>query len=442
MIREDFKKIFGFSNRMTDWKISKIKQIVATKITDGPHETPELVEDGIPFISAEAIKNDHINFELKRGFITEEAHQEYSRKCKPQKNDIFIIKSGATTGNVACVDVDLEFNIWSPLAVVRCDERIADYKFIYYQFLSDIFKKQVSLSWSFGTQENIGMGVIERLNAVYPEVNEQRIISAYLDKQCAAIDKVLEAKREQLTVLEDLRKSIIHKAVTNGLDDSVEMKDSGVEWIGNVPNHWKVKRIKRFAKVKRGASPRPIEDQIYFDEDGEYSWVRISDVTASERYLETTEQRLSELGSSLSVKQYPGDLFISIAGSVGKPIITKIKCCIHDGFIWFEEPQFNKEFLWYVFISEAPYQGLGKLGTQLNLNTATVGQIFIPVPSLKEQAQIVKNLDQKCGEINELKKNIENQIDTLEKYRNSLIHECVTGKRRITEKDLKELANV
>jgi type I restriction enzyme S subunit len=223
------------------------------------------------------------------------------------------------------------------------------------------------------------------------------------------------------------------------LDDSVVLKDSGVEWIGKIPRHWKVKRIKRYAQVKRGASPRPIADSIYFDDDGEYAWVRIADVSASGRYLEKTTQILSELGATLSVKQYPGDLFISIAGTVGKPIITKIKCCIHDGFIWFDNPTFNKDYIYFIFMSEAPYQGLGKLGTQLNLNTDTIGQIFIPEPPKNEIEAIMAFLNKKTTEIDALKENINAQISTLEQYRKSLIHECVTGKRRITEHDLKEI---
>jgi type I restriction enzyme, S subunit len=137
------------------WRLIAIKRIVSTKITDGPHETPELEDDGIQFISAEAIKNNRIDFALRRGFISRALHVQYCRKCKPQRYDIFVIKSGATTGNVAYVDVDFEFSIWSPLALIRCDERFAFYKYAFYTLLTDVFRKQVELSWSFGTQQNV-----------------------------------------------------------------------------------------------------------------------------------------------------------------------------------------------------------------------------------------------------------------------------------------------
>ncbi|WP_263459158.1 restriction endonuclease subunit S [Bathymodiolus platifrons methanotrophic gill symbiont] len=164
------------------WRMHRIKGIVKTKITDGPHETPQLEESGIPFISAEAIKADKIDFNKRRGFISQELHEIYSKKCKPQKFDIFIIKSGATTGNVAYVDTDLDFNIWSPLAIVRCQKTLANYKFIYYQLLGDVFRKQVELSWSFGTQKNIGMGVLGRIKISLPPLHEKKDIAIYLLK--------------------------------------------------------------------------------------------------------------------------------------------------------------------------------------------------------------------------------------------------------------------
>ena len=122
-------------------------------------------------------------------------------------------------------------------------------------------------------------------------------------------------------------------------------KNSGVEWLGDVPSHWDVKKIKRLSPVKRGASPRPIIDLKYFDDNGEYAWVRISDVTRCNGYLFDTEQKLSELGASHSVKLEPESMFLSIAATVGKPCITKIKTCIHDGFVYFPKLKKHKVLL-------------------------------------------------------------------------------------------------
>ncbi len=204
-------------------------------------------------------------------------------------------------------------------------------------------------------------------------------------------------------------------------------KDSNIEWLGKVPEHWEIKKIKRLSSIKRGASPRPIADPKYFDCDGEFAWVRIADVSASNRYLENTTQTLSVLGSSLSVKIYPGQLFLSIAGTVGKAIITKIKCCIHDGFVFFPELNINPEFLFYIFSTGLPYQGLGKLGTQLNLNADTVGDIFIALPNKNNETNnIIRCLDKNISKIDILIEKKQRMIELLKEERTALINEAVT----------------
>ena len=203
-------------------------------------------------------------------------------------------------------------------------------------------------------------------------------------------------------------------------------KDSGVEWLGQIPARWEARKIKRLSIVRRGASPRPIDDPIYFDDKGEYAWVRISDVTASERYLQQTTQRLSDLGKSKSVALEPGELFLSIAATVGKPVITKVKCCIHDGFVYFVGLRENREYLYYVFSCGEPYKGLGKLGTQLNLNTDTIGDVYLPLPSRFEQSEIVQFLDRETAKIDVLVAKNERLIELLQERRSALITQAVT----------------
>jgi type I restriction enzyme S subunit len=203
-------------------------------------------------------------------------------------------------------------------------------------------------------------------------------------------------------------------------------KHSGQDWLGEVPDHWDVLSIKRLTPVSRGASPRPIEDPKFFDEEGEYAWVRIADVTSNHHYLRETTQRLSELGKSLSVALEPGSLFLSIAGSVGKPMITAIKACIHDGFVYFPQLQINFEFLYYIFDSGQPYLGLGKFGTQLNLNTDTVGGIKIGLPPCSEQQKIAAFLDWKTGQIDGLIEKNKELLEKLKEKRIAVITQAVT----------------
>ena len=205
-----------------------------------------------------------------------------------------------------------------------------------------------------------------------------------------------------------------------------EYKDSGVEWLGWVPSHWSVKAIKWLSPVLRGASPRPIDDPKYFDDDGEYAWVRIADSTASTGMLTETTQRLSALGSSLSVKLEIGQLFVSIAGTVGKPCITAIKACIHDGFVYFPRLQINPKFLFRIFEAGVCYGGLGKMGTQLNLNTDTIGSIRIAVPPPEEMTEVLSFIDRETAKIDALVAEQEKLIGLLQEKRQAVISHAVT----------------
>ncbi|HBR1482660.1 TPA: restriction endonuclease subunit S [Klebsiella pneumoniae] len=206
-----------------------------------------------------------------------------------------------------------------------------------------------------------------------------------------------------------------------------EYKDSGVEWLGEVPGEWDVINIKYLSQVKRGASPRPIDDPKFFDDDGDYAWVRIADVTASDTYLLETTQKMSALGSSLSVKLEPNKLFLSIAGTVGKPCITAIRSCIHDGFVYFPYLKIPNKFLFYVFAGEQAYKGLGKMGTQLNLNTDTVGGIKVALPSNNDFiANIVNFLDHETAKIDNLIEKQQQLIELLKEKRQAVISHAVT----------------
>ncbi len=200
------------------WLVLPIKRIVETPVTDGPHETPDFLDDGIPFISAEAIKNDQIDFSKKRGFISQEDHERFSKKYIPKKGDIYMVKSGATTGNVAVVETDEEFNIWSPLAVIRPDFKKAITSFVFYFMKSKSFFQSVELSWSYGTQQNISMGVIENISIVLPPIPEQKSVASFLNRKISKIDHTISGTEKEINLIKEYRTTLISDAVTGKID--------------------------------------------------------------------------------------------------------------------------------------------------------------------------------------------------------------------------------
>ncbi len=153
-----------------------------------------------------------------------------------------------------------------------------------------------------------------------------------------------------------------------------------------------LKRIDAIARIRRGASPRPIEDSRYFG--GDVGWVRIIDVTRSSRFLRRTEQYLSPLGESLSVRVKPGDLIMSICGTIGRPIMIDMQACIHDGFVQlFDLVGADASFLYYALQHAEPaFRAMGQPGTQTNLNTLLVGRHAIFCPAESEQRRIANIL--------------------------------------------------
>ncbi|EKY4112112.1 restriction endonuclease subunit S [Pseudomonas aeruginosa] len=198
------------------WDVVPLKHVVSTPITDGPHETPEFIDDGVLFISAEAVSTGRINFEKAR-YISREDHARYSKKYLPKKFDIYMVKSGATTGVTAIVETDDEFNIWSPLAALRCKSDYVPY-FVFYSMRSYSFQESVVISWSFGTQQNIGMGVIGNLPITQPPLDEQAAIADYIARQLDRWDRLIAEGVRSVELLQERRSALISAAVTGKID--------------------------------------------------------------------------------------------------------------------------------------------------------------------------------------------------------------------------------
>ena len=179
--------------------------------------------------------------------------------------------------------------------------------------------------------------------------------------------------------------------------------------IGEIPEEWYISKLSELAQIKRGASPRPINNPKWFSEKKNVGWIRISDVTKTKKYLNSTEQYLSDEGVAKSRLVKPNDLIMSICATVGKPIILNIDACIHDGFILFDDLNNSKiitDYLYYLLQKkEEEFKGMGQTGTQATLNTNIVGSTLIAIPTIKEQkkiASILSTVDEQIDNIDAL----------------------------------------
>jgi type I restriction enzyme S subunit len=309
---------------------------------------------------------------------------------------------------------------------------ITNPKFFYYLCLTIDFD-----SYKYGSA--VPSMTQEKLNQILfaaPPLDEQEKIARFLDYKTKQIDKLIAKKETLIEKLDEKRTSLISHAVTKGLDVNVPMKDSGIEWLGEIPQHWEVKHLKNVASITRGAILRPVNDPSYFDENGEWLYLNISDVTKCEKFLYTAELKLSDIGSRKSARVLENNLILTASATIGIPIINKVKVCIHDGFIAFKEIKTNLFFLYYILLNKSIYSAMGKTNTQKNIYLDEVKIVKIGFPPLEEQQKIAEYLDQKTAEIEEQKTKIQQAIDLLKEYRTALITNAVTGKIDVSQVDI------
>jgi type I restriction enzyme S subunit len=257
---------------------------------------------------------------------------------------------------------------------------------------------------------------LAQFNLPLPPLPEQQRIAAYLDASCAAIDAAAAAKRHQLETLDALRRSNIHRIVTRGLDDSVELKESAVEWLGRIPAHWAIKRIKDIVELKSGDaitsdSITPIGEYPVFGGNGLRGYT--TSFTHSGYYALIGRQ-----GALCGNINYASGPFWASEHAVVATTIRK-----HDTF-WLGE-----------LLRMMNLNQYSNAAAQPGLAVERIKFLRIPIPPYEEQIQISSWLKNMIIKNEELVSALRNQIATLTAYRKSLIHECVTGQRRITEAD-------
>lgn len=445
------------------WKLSHAFTQIGSGTTPKTDKREYYDGGDIPWVNTGDLNDGELDECEKR--ITALAIADHSSLKTYPAGSLMIAMYGATIGKLAMLNFAATVN--QACCVFAGKSEIAS-KFMFYWFLG--LRQQIISLATGGGQPNISQDILRSLRVASPPLPEQTQIAAFLDRETAKIDELVAEQRRLMELLKEKRQAVISHTVTKGLsslsrhdnlpryaplprhsreggnpeataadvttaldsrlrgnDGAVPMKPSGIEWLGDVPAHWDVISIKWLSPVKRGASPRPIDDPKYFDDEGEFAWVRIADVSSCDGVLKETTQQLSGLGSSLSVKISPGELFVSIAGTVGKPCITTINACIHDGFVYFPSLKIDPQFLYRIFEAGTCYGGLGKWGTQLNLNTDTIGSIRIALPPIEERKQILEYLDLESTKLDTLTAEAQRAIDLLQERRTALISAAVTG---------------
>ena len=267
-----------------------------------------------------------------------------------------------------------------------------------------------------------------------PPRPEQAAIVRYLDHADRRIQRYLSAKRKLIALLEEEKQAVVNQAVTRGLDPNVRFKPSGVEWLGDVPEHWEVRRLSQVAGILRGKfTHRPRNDPSLYD--GPYPFIQTGDVAGASKMIMRYKQTLNEQGLAVSTMFPRGTLVMTIAANIGDVAILSFDACFPDSVVGFV-PSKNvyRDHLHYLFramkrefLREAP------VNTQGNLNVDRIGSRIVAIPPLREQADIVKCLDRAIADTDAAIGRARRQIELVEEYRIRLVADVVTGKLNVRE---------
>jgi len=416
-----------------EWEAYKLRNALRSNIVDGPHETPDYVDEGIPFISVDSIGEDEkVNLDIVKKFITEEQYNEYNKKTKLTKNDILFTKA-ASIGRVAIVD-DRKFMTWSPLAIIKPEPRSAYYKYLFYVLKSEKFVESVVNSCSFNTQLNIGMKVLEKsMIAVPRDIVEQTKIADYLDNKTEMLDQIIEKKQKQIELLREKRTAVINNAITKGLNPKLELVESSIDWIGKIPKEWGVEKLKNKTTFLNGYS---FNSDEYVD-DG-LPIIRISDVGQDVDFLQVKRVPYAMRDKIKKFLVRKDDLLIALTGgTIGKTsIYNKNEEIYLNQRVGVIRP--NKQlilgFLKFQIASNIFKKNIELFcigGAQPNIGKNEIGNIYFAFPDKPEQEKIVLYLDKKINNYNKALNLVEKSIETLQEFKFSLISNVVTGKIKI-----------
>ncbi len=411
------------------WEVVRLKFVV--KIRYGLGQPPRQLDNGLPMIRATNVARGKI-VENDLMFV-DPNDVPYDRDPILKTNDIIVVRSGAYTADSAIIPDRFDGAVSGYDMVVRA-HKISPH-LLAYEFLSDFVRvRQLYLHRLRAAQPHLNAEELGDTLIMVPPVEEQLAIAACLDRKTAQIDELIAKKRRLIELLAEERTAVIDQAVTKGLDQSVKMKDSGVEWLGKVPEHWELRRIKYLTRILRGKfTHRPRNDPRMYG--GPYPFIQTGDIASANKYVSEYHQTLSHEGYEVS-KEFPkGTLVMTIAANVGDVAILGFQACFPDsivGFLPINGVELN--YLHYLFNGmRMEFLRTAPMNTQLNLNIDRIGSLVTILPPSKEQTAIANYLDHRTAQIDQTISKTEEQINLLQEYRTALISEVVTGKIDVRE---------
>lgn len=424
------------------WEIVKLRY-TGTFENGLTYSTGDIVEDdGILVLRSSNIQNEHITFD-DCVYVNS-----VPKELMVSKGDIIICSrngSAALIGKCAIIEDDVKASFGAFMMRYRAN---INNKFAFYLFLSAVANYRGLFSTS--TINQLTMSIINQMQVALPSDTEQKNIAAYLDRKVSQIDATIAEKEQMLEDIKAYRSAIISEAVTKGLDKNVEMKDSGIEWIGIIPKTWKIVRIKHILDYKTDSlRVGPFGSSLSGNDfKTEGYWVYNQRVVLDNNFNSNdtfvSQEKYKELSS---FKVFAGDILLTTRGTIGKVAIvpnTFHEGVLHPCLIRFrvDDSIVNKDFLAYYFndtnliLDQVKYNSNS---TTIDvIYSYTLKELIVSLPPLDVQNDIVAHLNYRVQKIDEMLKEASQSVENLKSYKSTLITEAVTGKIDLREWKPKE----
>lgn len=414
------------------WSTIRIKNVSWLKGRIGWQglKSDEYQDTGAYLITGTDFDNGKINWNTCV-HITKERFEE-APEIHIKENDLLITKDG-TVGKVAlALDCPHEVSLNSGVLLIRNSKEIKyNSKFLYYVLLSDVF-------WNWFTSNLNGNSTIIHLyqeqfynfSFCLPSIIEQQKIADYLDKKCGEIDRIIETEKSVIEKLKEYKQSIITEAVTKGLNKSVPLKDSNVEWIGKIPQHWEICKLLKLYKERKCKNKGNTETNV----------LSLSYGNIKRRNVENNMGLLPESFETYNII-VPDNIVLRLTDLQNDHRSLRCGLVKEQGIITSAYVTLEKKLdsissnyyyrLLHTFDIMKGFYGMGD-GVRQNLKyDGELCNLLVVRPSQIEQQQIAEYLDKKCSEIDKAIANKEQVIEKFTEYKKSLIYECVTGKKRV-----------
>lgn len=413
------------------WQLNELKYVSSVLTSNVDKKSVEGQESVRLCNYTDVYYNDTIHPEIE--FMPATATKEQITKFTLRSGDVLITKDSETADDIAVsayVPQDLPGIVCGyHLAIIRPSAAVSG-NFIKRLFDSSFIRSRVATLANGLTRVGLGQGAIGGLKIPLPPLPEQRAIAAFLDAETSKIDALVAEQRRLIELLKEKRQAVISHAVTKGLNPHVKMKPSGIDWLGDVPEHWEVKALKHIGTICYGIGEPP----TYYD-DG-VPLIRATNVKSGSlspsglvfvKPKQIPSQRIVWLqsGNIIVVRSGAGTGDSAIVPEDYGPAIAGFDMVLQ---VRFASPWYVQYSLLSDFVTKAQLDIVKTRAAQPHLNAQELGSCLIPLPPTKEQQEIVGFLSEQIQGFNELEKSAENGIALLQERRTALISAAVTGK--------------